>query len=294
MYSIYLCCYTFYVDEQDECKPVIADGKVPNRRHGILSRWKEEKKDLKDENEDDSSLPDLPACHVPRTVKAQSGPQKRLKRKRSDAKSTDNQLNDSDGSSSSKSSKGSKGKAGGRGGKAKSRPAVDLTLPVEKETLTHGIVKKGALQAAIKFNQQRQKKNVSHTTATEIRPTSTSTPKELSPTERNKPSGLSIKAEHTSTQQQQFPATGAPLDDEIIIDVEVTRDELSQINKVKPSPFSRMPKMSDIIVNKYKQFCLFVSSIHVIHISCHHFSERNRYDTVYRFQTKSCCYLLDH
>ena len=71
-----------------------------------------------------------------------------------------------------------------------------------------------------------------------MRPASTSTPKELSPTERNnKPNGLSIKTEHTSTPQQQSLATGAPLDDEIIIDVEMTPDELSQINKVKRSPF---------------------------------------------------------
>ena len=237
-------CYTFCLDDPDEYKPVIADGEVPSRGHGILSRWKEEKPDLKDEDEDDSSLPDLPTYHVPCTVEAQPAPQKRLK-KRSDANSKDNHLNDSDGSSSFKSSRGSKGKAGGRGGKAKSWPTVDLTSPVKKEALTRGIVKKGALQAAIKLNQG-QAKNANHTT--EMRPASTSIPKVLSPTERNKKPNAKI--EHASTVQQQSPATRAPLDDEDIIDVEVTAEELSQINKV-----------TDMIASsKYKHFCSFVSS----------------------------------
>ena len=212
----------FYLDDQDESKPVISDGNVPNRGHGILSRWKEEKLDMKDEAEDDSSLPDIPIYYEQlRTQKAQPGPEKHLKES-SDASSTDNLLNDSDGSSSSK---GSKGKAGGRGGKAKGRPSLDVT---SKEASTHGIVKKGALQAALKLNQQRQ----ANTTATERRPASTSTPKEKNP-------------------HQRSPATGGPLDDEIIIDVEMTPDELSQINKVKRAPFFRKLKMEDAIASKH-------------------------------------------
>ena len=119
--------------------------------------------DCDDLDSDDASLPDLPGVDSPATVtEHRDYPETRPH-------------SITDGSTSPRGSRGSKGKgkAGGRGGRAKSRSGTETTSSSE-ETIQHGIVRKGALQSALKSNQRRQENDAGHLEATEMRPSSSS------------------------------------------------------------------------------------------------------------------------
>ena len=191
-------------------------------------------------DDDDLSLPDIPNV-APETVTRETMlPQpvpQRFKHK-SGTESIDSVLSDSDGSTAS--SKGTtstrgKGKAGGRGGKAKikSQPqdlvTEHISPPRKEKKIRHGLIKKGALQAALKLNQERNVQNP-ETPIVEMKPTSTAAPRHT----RNEQgtNKLSVKQEKQPMSMQQTSITDVGLDDDVIIDVEMTPGEISIIDKV--------------------------------------------------------------
>ena len=225
----------------EDAKSTAATPRDSDKDFKILPRWRQMKPESVDD--DDLSLPDIPSV-APEVVKLESTlrhPNSQRRILRSGVDSTDNQLSDSDrfttsskGTNSSRGSKTSKGKSGGRGGKAKTKSqqhevvAESKSAPRAEKKIEHGLVKKGALQAALKLNQERSVHN-QEAEIVEMRPTSTSVPKHQEPREEHgKPS---VK------EEQSMPVTDIGLDDDIIIDVEMTPVEISLIDKVSSSVY---------------------------------------------------------